>query len=219
MTRSASETSPSVPLDAPAIPWYDGPYDIPVLIDDCKELGDFRMTRAIFFTIEASGAVDDLVSLLRAREVPFLLMGFTSILHRPSVDAARFSSPDEIDRLFDEIQRIEDVVVETGFVWLPNDVFGKPLPRRGDLYRVSYRLFRSALRFRQEKITLPELDEQAVELVRLYPDAIAASDVEAEVFRRWSRAQIEASRASYVRRKAGEGPPVLGRRDRKGGSR
>jgi hypothetical protein len=105
----------------PKQPPYDGPYDIPVLVDDRpKRLGDFQMTRCTFFSIVATAAVDDWVAGLRADKVPFLLFGPFAVIHRPNLESARFTSPEQISRLFDHIDDVPGLVVENAHIWLPN---------------------------------------------------------------------------------------------------
>jgi hypothetical protein len=105
----------------PRQPPYDGPYDVPVLVDDRpKRLGDFQMTRCTFFSVVATDAVDDWVARLRAEKVPFLLMGLFAVIHRPDLESARFTSPEQISALFDRIDDMEGLVVENAHIWLPN---------------------------------------------------------------------------------------------------
>lgn len=52
-----SAVDPTTP-PGPGIPPYEGPFDIPVLVDDRKELEGFRMTRCTFFEIEPTGTLD-----------------------------------------------------------------------------------------------------------------------------------------------------------------
>ena len=61
---------------------YPGPYTIPVMLDDVKQLEDFSMSRCTFFTIEAVGNFDDWIGYLRSQDVPFLVFGVTAVLHR-----------------------------------------------------------------------------------------------------------------------------------------
>ena len=96
----------------PGQPPYEGPYDIPVIVDDRpKRLDAFQMTRCTFFTIEATEAVDDWVAQLRVNDVPFLLLGVFAVIHRPDLEAARFSSPQQISSLFDKIEDTAGLVL------------------------------------------------------------------------------------------------------------
>ena len=70
--RSGFEENSVQLAQSPLVPPYPGPYTIPILVDDVKQLRDFNMTRGSFFTIDASGMGDDWVAILRESKVPFM---------------------------------------------------------------------------------------------------------------------------------------------------
>jgi hypothetical protein len=214
--------------EGPLSPPYPGPFDIPVLLDDVKHLDNFTMTRFAFFTIEAATAIDDWVTLLRVRDIPFLLIGISSVIHRPDLEATRFTSPEQIDRLFNVIEEIEGLVCETAHIWLPNFLFeggdkwdlslgleNSPATR-GAVWRVSFGLFQNALRFRQEVISAARFSEACHALLTYSKAPVTHSPKETAVFREWSIAQIDAARYNYEEQRKDPSRGVLNWLDESG---
>lgn len=182
---------------------------IPVLIDDVKKLGDFQMTRCTYFRIEVSAVVVDFVAALRGRGVPFAIFGDTSVVDRPVTGLETFESPAQIDRLFDAIESVEDLIVETSLIWLPNELFADKPPltdlraeqdpalARGAVWRISRDLFRLALQFQRESISAEHFSESCRDLIADEPRSLLHSPVETEVLRAWSANQIEAARVNF----------------------
>lgn len=211
MVREIEQSGAAQPqaADGPRWPPYEGPFHIPVLLDATKRLGDFNMTRLIFFSVDATGAVDDWVARLRAQEIPFLLLGLTAVMHRPDMESVTFVTPAHVNDLFNAIEETEGLVVETDHVWLPNFLFeeqrgqdvkagaGHDPTGRGALWRISFNAFKQALRFRQEAIGQIQFLETCRELMALPTPVATFSPQETTVFRRWSASQFADARANY----------------------
>jgi hypothetical protein len=206
----------------PRQPPYDGPYDVPVLVDDRpKRLGDFQMTRCTFFSVVATDAVDDWVARLRAEKVPFLLMGLFAVIHRPDLESARFTSPEQISALFDRIDDMPGLVVENAHIWLPNFLLEAAAPDgrevdRGDLLRVSFPLFQRSLQFLGEVISAERFAEQVRELMDGGEPLLAPSPEEAATLHAWSAEQIADARDNYFQQRANPAQVVLPYRDEEG---
>lgn len=182
---------------------------IPVLIDDIKVLDDFQMTRCTYFRIDTSAAVVDFVAGLRGRGVPFAIFGDTSVVDRPVTDVNTFESPAQIDRLFEAIESVEGLIVETSLIWLPNELFAEKPPltdlpagedpalERGAVWRIARDLFRMALQFQREAVSTGRFIESCRDLIQDEPRALLHSPVETEVLRAWSASQIEAARKNF----------------------
>lgn len=182
---------------------------VPVLIDDVKKLDGFRMTRCTYFRIEASAAVIDFVAALRGRGIPFSIFGDTSVIDRPETRLPTFQTPTQLDGLFDQIEAVEGLIVETSMVWLPNSIFTRKPPltdlpsdqdpslERGEVWRISRELFRLALQFQREAIEVNRFLDACQELVQSEPAGLVHSPEETEVFRAWSASQIEAARTNF----------------------
>lgn len=183
--------------------------DILTLIDDVKALQGFDMTRASFFRIEAGSAVVDFVATLRGLGVPFAIFGSTFVIDRPATDTHQFENGAQIDRLFDQIEGVEGLVVETSHLWLPNELFSQAasdlagdaavgiLKERGAVWRLSRDLFRLTLRFQRESIGSERYLHVCRQIRSGDPYALYPSPTETDVFRAWSEQQIEESRANY----------------------
>jgi hypothetical protein len=209
-------------LEGPDRPSHAEPFDIPVLVDDVKHLEGFEMTRWTFFTIDATTAVEDWVALLRERGIPFLLLGVSPVIHRPSGPSTRFTSPDQIDQLFKAIEDIKGLVVETAHIWLPNFLFEgdgsawdlSPSGEdsggmRGAVWRLSLRLFGVALLYQREVISGAAFSSQCHEHMQSSAAPVKHSPEETTVFRVWSADQIEAARINYLQQREDPDRDVL----------
>jgi hypothetical protein len=212
---------------SPSVPPYSGPYTIPILLDDVKQLRGFNMTRGTFFTIDASGMGDDWVAILRQQEVPFLILGVANVLHRPDLDNLLFDSMGLIDSLFDRIESVEGLVVESENIWLPNFLFephfgyysvqDKPSElNRGAVWRIGFGLFQMALTFRQEVISTETYIERCWELIQPGQIEVGYSPEESAAFQAWSGAQYQAAKANFVEQRADPERGVLDYIDRHG---
>lgn len=212
-------------------PWtpYQGPYHIPVLLDDVKRLGDFQMSRFLFFTVDPTGTVEDWISMLRVQQIPFLLFGLTAVIHRPDLKSVTFAEPEHVDRLFNRIEENDGLLVESEHLWLPNVLFEDDRGRwkvtsgedsvsagRGDIWRISYDLFQEALRFRQEVVSRAQFVETCVTLARAPEPSVTFSRDETIVFREWSASQFAEARRNYRMQREDPGRGVLGWMDRSG---
>ncbi|MDX1600976.1 MAG: hypothetical protein R3191_05630 [Anaerolineales bacterium] len=191
--------------------------DIPVMLDDVKELGEFRMTRCTFFRIEAGAAVVDYVAKLRGLGVPFTIFGSTSVVDRPSSKTSQFESPAQIEALFDRIEGVEGLVVETSHLWFPNSLFyaethdqieapdQRETMRRGAVWRVARDLFALGLQFRRELISGDRFVQRCEDLLLSHPNSLHYNPAESEIFRQWSADQIRASQRNYEEKLQKEG--------------
>lgn len=207
---------------------FPGPYDIPILIDVIRRLDGFDMTRSLFYTIEATAAVDDWVASLRAREVPFILLGISPVILRPDLETARFTAAEQIDELFNAIEAHKGLLVETDQIWLPTSLFEvdkrwdaapeakDSSARRGAVWRVSLALFQAALQFQRELLSLAGFSEQCRALMDSSVPPLAHSPEETEVFRSWSAAQIQAAQKNYEQQREDPDRQVLRWRDERG---
>jgi hypothetical protein len=194
---------------SPEVPPYPGPYTIPILLDDVKRLRDFNMTRGSFFTIDASGMGDDWVAILRASEVPFMILGVTNVLHRPDMANLLFELDDSIEQLFDQIEGVDGLVVESEHIWLPNFLFDphigvysaqeKPIQlERGAVWRIGFGLFQMAVTFLQEVIPAETYKERCWQMIQSGQVEIGYSHDETIAFRLWSEKQFMQARQHFV---------------------
>ena len=224
-SSKSAETGTSARPQSPA---PSGPLHMPVLVDAVRHLDGFNMTRCTFFTVEAATSTEDWVALLRERSIPFLLFGVTAVIYRPNLQETRFTSPEQLDMIFDAIEDVEGLVVETAHVWLPNFLFEvgdhldmpanahKSTVERGAVWRVSLGLFQRALQFQREVISRPDFVMLCNELVESTDEGVRFSPDETAVFRTWSAAQLDAARKNYERQRDDPSRRVLSWRDESG---
>ena len=227
MKRAGFEEQVAELAQEPEVAPYPGPFTIPVLVDDVKQLRNFHMTRGSFFTIDASGMGDDWVAILRDQEVPFLILGVSNVLHRPDLDNLLFNSPESIDQLFSQIESVEGLVVESEYIWLPNFLFDphtggysgqeKPVQlERGAVWRIGFGLFQMAITFLQEVIPASTYEERCWQLLNDGPVEVGYSHDESLAFRSWSDAQFTEAKAHFLEQRDDPRRGVLDYRDETG---
>jgi hypothetical protein len=171
-------------------------FDVPVVVDDVKRYGKFRMTRCTYFTIECDVPSSNWVLGLEKKSIPFLLIGFSGLIIRPTGDGPFFESPDSIEKLFNTVESHPSLYVDINDFWLPNHLFQEP-HRRGQVYRVGSKLFHLAYLYREERIS----EGQFLRRCRELRTNIRFSKKETRSFENWSRLQIERARESYPKNK------------------
>ncbi|MBN2132588.1 MAG: hypothetical protein JW741_24010 [Sedimentisphaerales bacterium] len=175
---------------------------VPITIDDLKQLRDFKFTRCDYFTVEC-----DMPSLgwtfeLEGRQIPLFMAGGSGIIFRPSPDEARFTSPDQIEKLFHAIEEDPELSVGTGDVWIPNELVEPilsqhELPPRGVTFRIGCAFFIAAMQFRTGRIGQTSFEK----LARQSREAVTFSADEHEAFKAWRGMQVELARQQYPKRK------------------
>ena len=214
-----------------AIPPYDGPFTIPVLIDDLKDLSaesrgsstskfekarglpkkvdsppmDFKMTRCTFFSIEAGRSKDDWYAVLRQMQIPFLLLGEVPVLHRPDLLNVSFESTGQITKLFDQIEEVQDLVVENSHIWLSNHLVHEALDSETES-RVRGKVLRIGIGLFRSALSYQEALINQRQFEEECRDARVGADIEYSmteslVFQAWSAEQIEAAKENYILQK------------------
>jgi hypothetical protein len=164
---------------------------------------------------------------LREQGVPFLILGVTNVLHRPDLNDLLFTSPGSIERLFDQIEAMEGLVVESEFIWLPNFLFDpysgfysagrKPAQlERGAVWRVGFGLFQMAVTFLQEVIPADTYQERCWQMIDSDQVEIGYSHLESEAFMGWSEDQYEEARKHFMEQRADPQRGVLNYIDKYG---
>jgi hypothetical protein len=174
--------------------------NIPIIIDDIKQLDGFDMTRCVYFHIECEDTLDPWVLGVGGTQTPFLMLGLSGIIIQPIEGGIVFTSPQQLEELFSFIEglRREDrdeahMNVEIADVWLPNRMLGEQRRvARGDVYRVDLDLFQSAMAF-----TAGRLDYEAFRgrtLERRHE--VFFTEQETKVIQGWALYEIRRSRDS-----------------------
>lgn len=170
---------------------------IPITIDSVKDVESYRMTRCTYFSIENSTPVPGWTLHTTDVDLNFFMMGLSGVITSPLGDEQYFDTPDNLDHLFEVLERNEELCVEVNDIWLPNVLFENIVakPERGQVYRIGHDLFKAAYKLREEASTdeifllkIKQLDIP-VELSFSESETLALSD--------WNQVQIEINRKRY----------------------
>jgi hypothetical protein len=167
-------------------------FDVPVVVDDVKSYGKFKMTRCTYLTIECDIPSPDWVLGLRKKSIPFQLIGLSGLIIGPAGGGRLFESFDSIEALFNTIESHPSLFVDINDLWLPNKLF-QSHPHRGQVYRVESRLFHVAYLYREERISEGQFLRQCNGL----KGNIRFSKKETRSFENWSRFQIQKAKDSF----------------------
>ncbi len=173
---------------------------VPLVVDDRKELPEFRMTRLTYFTIESEPGLggagreeEKLWNLSNERfQVPFLLNSMSGVILGPVDGSGLFLTAASIEETFDRIEAQPSFYVDANDLWLPNFLFEK-MPERGGVYRAGYPLFRQALYFRADMVDHDGFLDMCLELSA----QLAYSEGETAAFQSWEAGQIEEAIKNY----------------------
>jgi hypothetical protein len=165
---------------------------IPVTVDAVRDVGGLPMARMVYYVVTSdvptSGSV---IGLGLESDLPLRVLGQVGIIYRPAGRGTRFRRAEDLDRLFDGVERNHALSIDTDDIWVPLAWLpGGREPQRSDVYRIGLASFQEAFRFRDNQLSLDQLADTA-------PDPIEFSAAETRVFRTWARQQIAAAVAAY----------------------
>ena len=175
---------------------------VPITIDDVKRLTKFEFTRCDYFTVECDMPSSGWMLELAEREIPLLMTGGSGIIFRPSPSELLFTSSNQIESLFDAIEKEPQLSVGTGDVWIPNELVEIILSKcqlepRGVTFRIGYNLFIAAMEFRTDRIDRERFDGLANEL----QNTLTFSMEEHTAFKAWREMQVDLARQEYPKNK------------------
>jgi hypothetical protein len=169
---------------------------VPVIIDDVKDLPDFKLSRCTYFTIECEESLPETSLGTKLLRMPVLTLGMVGLVHAPLEDD-EFSEVEQIEKLLAAVEQDERLEVETSDIWLPNEALalakGKGKPTRGDLFRLSHDLFLLAHQHRRELLS----NEQLTEACAGRGAEMRYSARETEAFQEWMEAEIKSAVKFY----------------------
>jgi len=165
---------------------------IPVMVDDRKELGEFEMTRAAYYYVEAVEPLPDIPIDHSNLGISVLALEFSGVIHRPTGTEAYFERADQIEALFRRVERHPALYVDSDNIWIPNKLFDKR-PERGDIFRVPFGLFRRLYALCRDDATL----DAGISRFSDAPERILFSETETKAFAQWTRGILESVVAAY----------------------
>jgi hypothetical protein len=174
---------------------------IPVQIDSVMQLEGFQRTRCIYFLLEVidGSIVGPYTSSFNDRAL-LAMWGNWSVLTGPgraiSMDGL-FTSPEMINQTLTRIEETNELILELSHIWLPNSLLRfeerEKEIRKGDVYRLSFRLFYECYRFIAGMIS----EKEWLEKCDAYSTEIEPSNIETTAFRKWRLEEIQRSRDHY----------------------
>lgn len=179
---------------------------IPVQIDDIKRLKGFQRTRCNFFRIEFSERpFEETYSVSSADKLRLAAWGNWAVLTGPISETSeqdKFLSSESIRQTFLKIEENEEIFLDLGYIYLPNQLLGVEKENHrigiGDVYRLSIELFQKCYLFVAEMISEKEWMEYcSSSLKRKNQKEIFPSPDETKAFRKWRNEQIKSSYDRY----------------------
>lgn len=176
---------------------------VPVSVDAVRTVDTLEMVRAVYFVVTSDVPWPDwLPGTPHAtgddtnERVPRLhLLGSAGVVYGPAARGRQFTSPDQLDQVFDMYDRPEDgFTVEVQDVMIPVfwifDSF-----KSHDVLRVPLEQFHRAYRYTTGLVTTPDL---FIDTYDRDVDTVGISIGEGEVFREWSTSQITEATELYA---------------------
>lgn len=165
---------------------------IPVIIDDVKDQSGFQMSRCTYFSIASNFPSTD-ITLDPRINLPSIMVGFISVICRPSNRSMLFDNTRKLSGLFERVEKNQGLYVDINDLWLPNFLFDDKNRKRSSVYRIGSELFKLAFRFQKETISDVDFIKscQDMKLTAEY------SPKETETFSEWGNEQIGRARKYY----------------------
>jgi hypothetical protein len=131
---------------------YNPNISIPIVIDDTSSGKTVKMSRCTYFSIRCDTPSTNWALRLGDHSIPFLMLGLSGVVYRPSPREELFDKPSKLEHLFNSIETQPDLYVDINDLWIPNMLFGANDQRRGHIYRIGKDLFIAAYRFTNNDI-------------------------------------------------------------------
>lgn len=170
---------------------------VPVVVDSVKDTPSYLMTRCTYFSIETKEPSAGWSLNIGNDNTPFIMLGLSGVIISPPGDGPYFDSPMKLESLFELVEENPELYVDTNDIWLPNKLFhwADLKPRRSDVYRINYGLFRAAYLLRDEAST----DEEFLAIISQWniPVEMSISIEETHALTKWNEYQIDAIQKHY----------------------
>lgn len=167
---------------------------VPVMVDDRKDVGDFKMTRVAYYYVEVTEPLPDIPISTGDLDISTLPLEFSGAIYKPNDASEFFESPEQIEDLFQAVEQYESLYVDSDNLWIPNQLFDKR-PERGDIFRVPFGLFTRLYMLVRNNAVL-DVDES---LARSN-DTVSYSDYETRAFAQWADGILKNVIAAYPKK-------------------
>jgi hypothetical protein len=175
---------------------------IPVQIDSIKNWEGYQRTRCIYYRVGVEeGYVFRRTHHLLGTRASFAAgiswAALTGPIQKKEKQTNLFLTPESIDETIQSLHTSEELSLDLGYIWIPNNMFTSPSPdepvREGDVYRLSLPYFLHCYRFSAGRIP----DDKWLTPHRRFRQPILPSPQETTAFRAWRQEQIAFSRKRY----------------------
>lgn len=161
---------------------------VPIMVDDRKDIGEFKMTRVSYYYIEAIEPSPDIPIDQGGLGIPVLPLEFSGAIHKPANTKEYFETPNQIEDLFHKVERYESLYVDADNIWIPNHFFNKT-PERGEVYRVPFNLFIKLYSLCRDDAFLGT----GISRISDNHDLVLFSEVETIAFANWTRETVKSA--------------------------
>jgi hypothetical protein len=165
---------------------------IPVMVDDCKDEDEFKITRAAYFYIEAIEPIPDIPLVDKNLKIPILPLEFSGVLHSPGKGFEYFETPELIEELFLAVESNKSLYIDSDNIWIPNSLFNKH-PGRGDIFRISLEYFIQQYSICRDDATL----DSGITQINERSGLVIYSENETIAFEKWANEIISDVKAAY----------------------
>ncbi len=167
------------------------PADIPVIIDETESFEGHNLTRCTYYSVESGTPMARQPFGTDPAAGSFLFEDKQTVIVK-ALTGRHFRHHSEISQLIGSIEKHDDFFVNINTIHLPNELFEMEVYcRRGSVYRIRADLFRMAVAFRRNEISLEEF------IPETKPSMIHFSESETRVFEAWEHRQIGLAFENY----------------------
>ncbi|MCK4911313.1 MAG: hypothetical protein KAR83_06710 [Thermodesulfovibrionales bacterium] len=174
----------------------NGSDSVPVIVDATRGKGKGALIRCVYLTIEGIGPSADWTLHLQNTKIPYIMLGFSGIIHRP-IKGRTFNSLKRITDLVEAIEKQGEFFMDTNGVWLPRWSF-KKAPRGGDVWRVPLGTFKFGLMYSEGRLDDNVFAEGFDGMDKMKAEHSAS---ETKAFAAWEKKVILMARDSYYEKK------------------
>ena len=165
---------------------------VPVMVDDRKDVGEFQMTRATYFYVEAVELSPDIPIDHVSLGMPVLPLEFSGVIYKPFGTAEQFETPEQFEELFQVVEQHKALYVDSDNIWIPNDLLDKAA-ERGNIYRVSFDLFAQLYPLCRGDATMDadmtQIDGKS--------GLVTFSRIETQAYEKWTKGIVADAKATY----------------------
>ncbi len=180
---------------------------VPIIVDVERNIDGYRMIRCSYFAVQSDEPLPNWRLRVGEFDSPILLLNLEAILLGAPSNPDGFGNVEEINAMYDYIEKHDELFVDINDIWVPIEWFGNIEIKQGLLFRIPADQFSICWKLRNDKISVEEmfLDEDVqdedVKSKLIQQPHIEFSESETSVFEQWTNMQIEQSRAQYNERK------------------